>query len=71
MIAKNNKNLFYFFLLAFLTIEEPLLAYIGPGLALGTILISLALVLVLIFVIIAILYYPIKKVLTKYKNKIK
>ena len=47
------------------------LAYIGPGLALGTVLISLALILVLIFVIIAILYYPIKKALTKYKNKIK
>tara|TARA_X000001036_G_C20267430_1_gene638798 strand:+ start:368 stop:583 length:216 start_codon:yes stop_codon:yes gene_type:complete len=71
MIAKNNINIFYFFLVVFLAIEEPLYAYIGPGLALGTILISLALILVLIFLIISILYYPIKKALTKYKNKIK
>jgi len=69
MDVKINKKFFFIILAIFLTHEEILFAYIGPGLALGTIVISIGLVLVLIFLIIAILYYPIKKIFIKYKQK--
>ena len=44
-------------------------AYIGPGIALGTFVISLAVILFIIFLIIAIIYYPLKKIYLKYKKK--
>lgn len=64
-----NKILFYVSLFIFFTYENILLAYIGPGLALGTVAISIGIILVILFLIIAILYYPIKKFFQKYKNK--
>ena len=36
-------------------------AYIGPGIAIGSVLLSLGVVLFLIFLIVAIIYYPLKK----------
>lgn len=67
MFAKNK--LFYFTITFVFLIEEIANAYIGPGLALGTIVISLGLVILLIFLIAAILYYPLKRLIIKYKNK--
>ena len=67
MLAKNR--LFYFTISFLILIEEIAYAYIGPGLALGTVVISLGLVLLLVFLIIAILYYPVKRLIIKYKNK--
>ena len=64
-----NKILFYVSLFIFFTYENILLAYIGPGLALGTVVVSIGIILLLLFLIIAILYYPIKKFFQKYKNK--
>jgi|TARA_B110001452_G_C15186016_1_gene411943 hypothetical protein len=63
------KNKFFFLMLTlFLTYEEVLFAYIGPGLALGTIVVSIGLVLILIFLVVAVLYYPIKKIILKFKQ---
>ncbi len=67
MLAKNR--LFYFTISFVILIEEIAYAYIGPGLALGTVVISLGLVLLLVFLIVAILYYPVKRLIIKYKNK--
>ena len=67
MLAKNR--LFYFTVSFVLLIEEIANAYIGPGLALGTVVISLGLVLLLVFLIVAILYYPVKRLIIKYKNR--
>lgn len=64
-----NKILFFVSLFIFFTYENILLAYIGPGLALGTVVVSIGIILLLLFLIIAILYYPIKKFFQKYKNK--
>ena len=64
-----NKILFNLSLFIFLTYENILSAYIGPGLALGTVVVSIGIILVVLFLIIAILYYPIKKFIQKYKNK--
>ena len=44
-------------------------AYIGPGLALGTILLAIGIVVLLLLAIIAILYYPIKKMIKNIKLK--
>ena len=43
-------------------------AYIGPGLAIGVIL-TLGIVLLIILAFVAILYYPIKKMIKNYKNQ--
>jgi len=67
MLAKNK--LFYSTLTFIFLIEETANAYIGPGLALGTVVISIALVFLLVFLIVAILYYPVKRLIVKYKNK--
>lgn len=64
-----NKIFFYFSLFIFLTYENILFSYIGPGLALGTIVVSVGIIFVILFLIIAILYYPIKKFFQKLKNK--
>ena len=67
MLAKNR--LFYFTISFLILIEEIAYAYIGPGLALGTVVISLGLVILLVFLIVAILYYPVKRLIIKYKNR--
>lgn len=64
-----NKFFFYISLFIFSTYENILFAYIGPGLALGTIVVSIGIILLILFLIIAILYYPIKKFFQKRKNK--
>ncbi len=67
MLAKNR--LFYVTISFVFLIEEIANAYIGPGLALGTVVISLGLVILLVFLIVAILYYPVKRLIIKYKNR--
>ena len=67
MLAKNR--LFYVTISFVFLIEEIANAYIGPGLALGTVVISLGLVLLLVFLIVAILYYPVKRLIIKFKNR--
>ena len=44
-------------------------AYIGPGLALGAALVSLGVLVLIIFFLIAVLYYPLKRIFKKIKNK--
>ena len=44
-------------------------AYIGPGLAIGTIVLTIGIALFILFLIIAILYYPLKKLYLKIKKK--
>ncbi len=67
MRARNK--IFFLILTSLVLFEVSANAYIGPGIALGTVLVSIILVLVLIFLVIAILYYPIKRLITKYKQK--
>ena len=63
-----NRILIFFFL-SILLLPNTSFAYIGPGIALGTFVISLAVILFIIFLIIAIIYYPLKKIYLKYKKK--
>ena len=56
-------------ILIFVTFPQISFAYIGPGLALGTIILTVGVVAVLLLAILAILYYPIKKVIKNIKLK--
>jgi len=63
-----KKNIFIIAVI-FTTIPNIAHSYLGPGLALGTIVLTIGLVAVLFFALIAILYYPIKKLIKKIKLK--
>ena len=58
---------FFIFLTIFIVFPQVSFAYIGPGLALGTIVLTLGIVIVLLLAILAILYYPIKKMIKNNK----
>ena len=58
---------FFIFLAIFIVFPHVSFAYIGPGLALGTIVLTLGIVIVLLLAILAILYYPIKKMIKNNK----
>ena len=58
---------FFIFLAIFIVFPQVAYAYIGPGLALGTIVLTLGIVIVLLLAILAILYYPIKKMIKNNK----
>ena len=58
---------YIFFLL--LIISKPSFAYVGPGLGLGPIIIALTTVGAILIAIVAIIYYPIKKIILKLKKK--
>ena len=60
-------NIIYSVLL--ILFSSPAHAYIGPGIALGTIVLLIAIVGILLITILAILYYPIKKMLKNIKLK--
>ena len=60
---------FFLFLVIFYSYNSYLYSYIGPGLALGSAVLTIGLILVFIFLIVAIIYYPIKKLILKYKKK--
>ena len=44
-------------------------AYIGPGLAIGGVILTLGIVLLIVLAFVAILYYPIKKMIKNFKNQ--
>jgi len=58
---------FFIFLAIFIVFPQVSFAYIGPGLALGTIVLTLGIVIVLLLAILAIMYYPIKKMIKNNK----
>jgi len=58
---------FFIFLAIFIVFPQVSFAYIGPGLALGTIVLTFGVVIVLLLAILAILYYPIKKMIKNNK----
>ena len=53
----------------FIIIPNISYAYLGPGLALGTVVLTLGLAAVFLLALIAILYYPIKKMIKNIKLK--
>ena len=61
--------IFIFFVILLLSISRSAFAYIGPGLVLSTVVLTLGILAVLLLAIIAILYYPIKKMIKKAKLK--
>ena len=70
MIKKMNVIKIFFSSIILLTLNTNLaFAYIGPGLGLGAIGIMLGVIGSIIIAIFAILYYPIKKLFTKFKKK--
>ena len=58
---------FFIFLTIFIVFPQVSFAYIGPGLALGTIILTFGIVIVLLLAILAIMYYPIKKMIKNNK----
>tara|TARA_B100001750_G_C15163735_1_gene425758 strand:- start:280 stop:489 length:210 start_codon:yes stop_codon:yes gene_type:complete len=64
-----KKNKFIILLFCLILTPQAAFAYIGPGLALGTIILTIAIILVLLLSLIAVLYYPIKKMIKKIKLK--
>jgi len=58
---------FFIFLAIFIVFPQVSFAYIGPGLALGTIVLTFGIVIVLLLAILAIMYYPIKKMIKNNK----
>ena len=62
-------NKFFLSLLTFVLFPQISYAYIGPGIALGTIALIIVIVGILLLTILAILYYPIKKMLKNIKLK--
>jgi len=63
------KNKFLIVLVVLCITPEVTFAYIGPGLALGTIILTLGIAAILILSILAVLYYPIKKIIKNIKLK--
>ena len=66
MLIVNKKNILIL-ILAFSTIPQSANAYIGPALALGGVLVAIGIVVVLLLSIVAILYYPVKKMVKNIK----
>ena len=57
------------FLIIFLIFPNLALAYVGPGLGIGAIITALTFVGLIILSFFIIIYYPIKKLLKKIKNR--
>ena len=64
-----KKISFLFFLTISLLISHDAFAYIGPGLALSTILVTLGIVVSLLLGLFSVIYYPLKRLLKKIKSK--
>jgi hypothetical protein len=60
---------FLIILFIFVFYSQVSFAYIGPGIAVGTIVIIFGIFGVLLLAILAVLYYPIKKMIKKIKLK--
>tara|TARA_B100001027_G_C16159009_1_gene281668 strand:+ start:175 stop:396 length:222 start_codon:yes stop_codon:yes gene_type:complete len=65
------KSLVFFFIAFFgvIFINTTANAYIGPGMGLGAIMTILGIIGAIILSIVAIIYYPIKRLIIKIKNK--
>ena len=68
-----TKTRFLFFLSLFSTIPQMALSYIGPGMAISTVLIVLGVVGSLLLGVLSVIYYPVKRLIkkTRYKKKLK
>ena len=64
-----KKNKFIIILFCLTLIPQTAFAYLGPGLALGTIVLTITIVIVLLLAIMAVLYYPVKKMIKNIKLK--
>ena len=60
---------FLFLLIIFSIISQVAWAYVGPGLALSTILITLGVIGSLLLAILSVIYYPIKRLIKKNRSK--
>ena len=56
-------------IIAYLIISSHALAYIGPGLGVGAITITIGFLLSIIILIFSLIYFPIKIIIKKIKNK--
>ena len=63
------KNIFIIYLFLFVIIPQVATAYIGPRLALGALVVTLGIVVLILLAVIAIIYYPIKKMIKNRKLK--
>ena len=59
----------FLFPVLFLIIAQPAYAYVGPGLGAGTIGAVLGIVGSIFLALFAVIYYPIKRILKKWKAK--
>ena len=64
-----KKNRFLFLLIILLLIPQNVLAYIGPGMAISAILVVLGVVVSLFLGLLAVIYYPIKRLIKKVNSK--
>jgi|TARA_Y100000294_G_C8461620_1_gene298867 hypothetical protein len=70
MIVKFKKFIpFIFFFSFLLLVPQITFAYIGPGIALGTIITLLAVVGLFILALLSVIYYPIKRLIKRLKSK--
>ena len=66
------KKLMYFFTILFFSlITKPALAYIGPGLGLGLVASIIGLFFSVILFVVAIIWFPLRKLFKKNKDKTK
>ena len=63
------KNIFIIYLFLFVIIPQVATAYIGPGLVLSALVVTLGIVALILLAVIAIIYYPIKKMIKNRKLK--
>ena len=63
------KNKFLIYIIIFTIIPQISLAYVGPGLAINTILIIIGVLVSLVLLALAIVYYPIKRLIKKVRTK--
>ena len=64
-----KKTRYLFLLIILLLIPQNVLAYIGPGMAISTVLVVLGVVASLFLGLLAVIYYPIKRLIKKLKSK--
>ena len=62
------KYLIIIFVILLLTTKK-VFAYVGPGLGIGALALTIAIFIVLFICFVAIVYYPIKKIILKFKSK--
>ena len=64
-----KKTRYLFLLIILLLIPQNVLAYIGPGMAISTVLVVLGVVASLFLGLLAVIYYPIKRLIKKLNSK--